>query len=548
MRNLRSSYLALAAVAFLGFATGGPPADAQTCGQRIDPDCLHARPVAQSRAKFAFGATADGDAWVARFDPGAASPAWRTTIGGAGGESVEAIALRADGKELLVAGGSDSAAIDGFRGRGHGGQDGIVFRLDAATGRLLGGAFVGTAADDVLTGVAEGAEREILVAGHSSELPPAIGRPPAELTELVSATAGADAATTLAFVSSLGPGGDAEVFRHVLGAIPVKLPRVWIDCKGKIVVGVSFALAAPCNGNYPDLVYEQDQIAQNYDIDTDWNNTALLGTPPGGFGFHALRWKEYHANATANPPFVLDWSLVSSPQVPKYWSPTCSDGTDLNTLETQVLLQNGVPVDPPGGWMCGSHADLGQLALFAAHLHQKWGTPVYTHFGFWDNLNGPWTWYTHPAAIERTVFEPYCLWDPNAYQGETLDDLCDLDVDHVYQLTCTTSSAIPGVAGNGFYLKLKHFEGADWGFPLVWSHRPSFWDPDTSFFWQEWYEPGEYLMDPPAGSENEVAILEAASRQLSGLVARDGKVRATRVKNGVAACSEELAGTLPAGE
>ncbi len=66
----------------------------------------------------------------------------------------------------------------------------------------------------------------------------------------------------------------------------------------------------------PDLVYEQDQIAQDYDIDTDWGNP-LLGFPPGGFGFHALRWKEYHANATAFPPFVLDWSLVTSPDVPK---------------------------------------------------------------------------------------------------------------------------------------------------------------------------------------------------------------------------------------
>ncbi len=140
------------------------------------------------------------------------------------------------------------------------------------------------------------------------------------------------------------------------------------------------------------------------------------------------------------------------------------------------------------------------------------------------------------------------MWDPDAYQGETLEDLCDLGVNSVNDLTCTTSDAIPGVAGTGFFLKLKHFEGADWGFALTWSHRPTWWNPDTTWFWQEWYEPGEYLMDPPAGSGKEVAILEEASRQLSGLVAREGRVLATRLKNGAAACSEELSGTLPAGE
>lgn len=542
MRRKNALLCSLATVAVLA-----SPVAAQTCALPIAKDCLNARPAVLPQGKFAYGQTAEGDAWVARFEPGATTPVWRATVGGSRAETIEAIALRADGKELLVAGGSASATIAGFRGHGSGGADGIVFRLEVATGRLLGGAFVGGPADDLLTGVAEGAAGEVLVAGTSSELPRPLGKAPAELIQLVPADPGPDAATTLAFVSSLGTSGEAEVFRHVLGPIAVEHPRVWIDCHGNIVVGTFFAVAAPCSGGYPDLVYEQDQIAQDYDVDTNWSDP-LLGFPPGGFGFHALRWKEYHANATASPPFVLDWSLVTSPAVPKDWNPTCSDAGALNLLETQVLLQSGVPVDPPGGWMCGNHADVAQLALFASHLHHRWGTSVYTHFGFWDNLNGPWTWYTQPVAIERTVFEPYCLWDPSAYSGETLDDLCDLDVDHVTQLTCTTSAGIPGVAGTGFFLKLKHFEGAEWGLPLVWSQRFAAWDPDTTYFWQEWYEPGEYLMDPPAGAENEVAILEEASRQLAGLVTREGRVTATRIQNGVPACSEELSGTLPAGQ
>lgn len=545
MRRQNVSCLALAAAVASAWV-GLPPSAAQTC-PRIDAQCLHARATALPQAKFAYGSTAGGDAWVARFDQGSAAPRWRTTVGGEGAETVEAIALRADGKELLAAGGSSSDAIAGFKGHGHGGRDGIVFRLDAATGRLVGGAFVGTTADDLLTGVAEGVAGEVLVAGFSSKLPPKIGKPPAEMLQLVVAGTGPHAVTTLAFVSSLGPRGDAELYRHVLGKIPVKKPRVWLDCSGHLVVGVAFGAAAPCSGAFPDLVYEQDQIAQDYEIDLDWGNP-LLGFPPGGWGFHALRWKEYHANATAMPPFVLDWSLVTSPEVPKDGWPTCGDAGALNTLETQVLLQSGIPVDPPGGWMCGNHADVAQLALFSAYLHSRWGTPVYTHFGYWDNLDGPWNWYTHPAAIERTVFEPYCMWDPDAYQGETLEDLCDLGVNSVDDLTCTTSAAIPGVAGTGFFLKLKRFEGADWGFALTWAHRPAWWNPDTTWFWQEWYEPGVYLMDPPADSGKELAILEEASRQLSGLVAREGRVLATRLENGAPACSEELKGTLPATE
>ncbi len=533
------------------FALSGalPSAAQQVCSRPVSLDCLHARPQSLPEARFAFGASRDGDAWVARFDKGKDKPVWRTRIGGSGVESVEAVALRANGGELLVAGGSTSKTIAGFRGAGWGGGDGIFFRLEAGSGRMLGGSFVGGADDDVLTGVAEGKNREVLVAGHSGKPLKPIGRAPGELTLLVPASTAPEAATTLAFVSSLGPAGDAEVFRHPLGRIPVKVPRVWIDCWGNLVVGVAFQMAAPCNGGFPDLIYEQDQIAQDYDIDSDWNNP-LLGYPPGGWGFHALRWKEYHANATANPPYVLDWSLVTSPDVPKDWNPSCYDAGSLNTLETQVLLQNGVPTDPPGGWMCGNHTDVAQLSLFAAYLHSRWGTPVYTHFGYYDNLQTPnWTWYTHPAAIERTVFEPYCMGNPNAYQGETLEDLCDLTVNSVDDLTCTTSIGIPGVAGNGFGLKLKYFLGADWGFSLVWSHRPAYWNPTFDWFWEEWYEPGEYLMDPPAAaSGNEVALLEAASRQLSGLVSREGRVIAKRFENGAATCGTELKGLLPASE
>lgn len=543
MHRFKLTLLTLATAAAITLPLG---AQTQSC-PRIEVDCLHARPRVLPGVHFSYGATAQGDAWVARHDVDRGNePTWRVTLGGPGIETVAAIALR-QAPELLVVGASTSAKIPGISGQNSGGMDGVLYRLDLETGSLLGGRFVGTPRQDELTGVAENPAGEIFVVGQSDALPGVIGRAPKTMTRVLPASTAPTAKTRPAFLSGLGVAAQNEVLRYPLGYLPVKYPRVWVDCWGNLVVGVSFAVAAPCFGSWPDLVYEQDSIAEDYSMDLDWGNP-LLGYPPGGFGFHALRWKEYHANITASPPFVLDWALVTSPAVPKDWNPGCPDANDLNTLETQVFLQSGIPTDPGGSWQCGNHADVAQLSLYSAFLHTRWGTPVYTHFGSWSSLSGPWVWSTFPAAIERTVFEPYCMSDPWAYSGQTLEDLCDLSVNTVGELTCTTSSAVPGVAGTGYFLKLKHFEGANWAQPLTWANRPVIWNPDTTYFWQEWYEPGVYLMDPPEGSENEVAILETASKQLSGLVSREGRVTLSRVDNGVVTCEQQATGMLPANE
>lgn len=541
MRALRNSILAAACLA------ASMPVSAQTC-PAIPIGCLQPAPLAQANgARFAWGAL-EGDAWVARFERGATEPSWRVVLGGSGSDSVATVTLSRGGAELLVAGATTSPALTGFAGRNSGGRDGFVARLDAANGRLLSGVFVGGAGDEELSGVVADRAGNILVSGIGASA--GFGTVPAAVSVVEPTSASGDGSPV--FLSTLDASLAREQSRFALGKIRVKKPRIWIDCNGNVVVGVVSLSSTGCNGSWPDLVYEQDQIAEDYDIDHDWMDmTGNLGYPPGGWGYHALRWKEYHANdqlPPLDPPYILDWALGPPANIPKTSTPGCFEGGTLNQLETQIYLKNSVVTDPPGGWVCGNHADFAQLALYAAHFFYRWGTPVYTQLGNWDNLNGPWVWQTHPVGLERVTFEPFCPFDPNGYSGETLDDLCDLGVDNVANLTCTSSTGIPGVSGGSFYLRFKELEGAKWGLQLVWWLRPVTWDRNFTWWYDEWYEPGEYLMDPPPGSANEVAILQEAARQSADQVMRPGTVQVTRLAKGVPTCKQTVEALFPASE
>jgi len=544
---------ALTAVLTLAFLASSAAVSAQTC-PAVHVSCLQPAPLADAGgARFAWGVAAgksSQDAWVARFERGAKTPAWKTPLGGSGDDAIATVTLT-DRGELLVAGSTTSPALDGVAGRNSGGRDGFVVRLDARSGRLLSGIFVGGSGDEQLSGVTADQAGNILVSG-SGKLP-ALG--PAPATLIVVEPNSAAGPGTEAFLATLDSGLVRMQSQYLLGPVRVKHPRVWLDCAGNVVVGVA-ALGGgnDCAGSWPDLVYEQDQITQDYDIDHVWGDPNL-GTPPGGWGYHAMRWKDYHANANLDvgeSPYILDWALrPSSPDIPKDWNPSCSDAGTLNTLETYLFLQDGVAQDPPGWWMCGNHADRAQLALFAAHFFHRWGTPVYTHLGYWDNLytpDGNWGWFTNPVALERVTFRPFCPFDPNGYSGETLDDLCDLDVNNVDLLTCTSSDGIPGVDGGDFFLRFESFEGSEWALVLTWWSPFAYWPRDMDWWWEEWYEPGEYLMDPPPGSAPEVAILQEAARQSTGRIVRSGTVQVTRLNGGVTACKQTVKADIPASE
>ncbi len=504
----------------------------ERCETPIEPECVHAEHRPIENVHFAYGATEDGEAWVARYDHRSSEPTWRTSIGGDGQQTVEAVALAKENAELLVAGGSTSTTLAGIAGSNNGGRDGYVLRLNVESGEVQAGTFVGGEGEELLTGVAEATDGHILLAGQSSDQLEDFGDPPARLTRVQKAPIGEDG-TLFVFYEVVSPNAKDEKSRFSLGQLPVETPRIWIGCDGSARIGLEFdPESTNCDGNWPLVSYRMDAPAN----------------PAGGFGYHALDWKLNHANSTASPQYWIDWNrLPLFSQVPDRSNPVCTDADALNFLEGEIFLQGSVPADPSGGWSCGSHTNVAQLSLFSAFLHHRWGTPVYTTFGFW-NVNSPLDWVTHPVAIEATHFEPIC--NPatlNAYQGERLEDLCDMSVNSVNHLTCLTSVGVPGVAATGFALKLSSFDTVQWYIDGGVGVFPYF-DPYPLNRMYEWYQPGEYVFDPPDGSAIEVTILEAAARQLSRRVFSSGSVQLTRLEDGTETCYDEMEGWLPASE
>lgn len=502
--------------------------------------CVRPAPV-ESRVRYTWGTTgaANRDAWVARFDEGATRPAWRTQITGSGEESIGAVTPLGEG-ELAVVGSTTSSSLPGIEGPRHEGRNGFVMRLSARNGEVLSGSFAPDLGGDTeYHGVTVLPDGRIGVSGLGGNR--AVYEMPVlpRVRQIEIEGASRDAARPL-FLSVYTPDLEREVGRVQVGMTSLKRPRVWVDCNGVPVVGTVAVANGECAGGWPDLVYQQGQFAQNYDIDHDWNQTAALGMPPGGWGFHALRWKSYHAPThTLNP-----WPPSGSePAVPKGPTPSCADTQALNSLENTHFN----PSDPPGGWQCGPHAQMSQLALAATFLFTRWTTPVYTHVKRWDNLNGPWVKTGDSVALERVVFHPVCPSNPNAYTGQKIEDLCNLTVDSVANIGCQASDIIGGLAGSGFLLKFERFEGTRWyNGPTVWYLRPMAYSANTPWWYQEWYEPGEYVFDPPEGSENEQAIVQEAARQMATGVVRAARVVITSVDDGRVTNTKKIDALVPA--
>ena len=83
---------------------------------------------------------------------------------------------------------------------------------------------------------------------------------------------------------------------------------------------------------------------------------------------------------------------------------------------------------------------------------------------------------------------------------------------------------------------------------MTWYSPFAYWPRDMDWWWEEWYEAGEYLMDPPPGSAPEVAILQEAARQSTGRIMRSGTVQVTRLNGGVTACKQTVKADIPASE
>lgn len=548
------STLACAAAAWL---TVGGPVSAQTC-QEVPVDCLQPAALAEiDGARFAWSSTAgdERDAWVARFDGEAQEPTWRIPLGGAGDDSVATVTLSHDG-ELLVAGATTSPVLEGIDGRNAGGRDGFVVRLDAATGRVLSGAFVGGEGDEELTGVVSDSAGNILVAGVGTL--PDFGEPPAALSVIETQAAGPGSPVFLATL-------DRQLTRanalYSLGSLHAKHPRVWLNCQGGVVLGVA-ALVGPTNcaggppGGWPDLVYERSHInpsPDRYVIDHTFGNPFTTGSGvPGGWGYHALRWKYYYGNAHPSGPFDLNYGAAQT-SIPRFGidgyfnspqeHPGCPDAETLNQLQGQVFF----PANVPGSWACGKQTSMAELSLFVAHFFHLWTTPVYAHF---NQPTGNGNWQTYAAGLDRATFVPLCPGNPNAYNGQRIEDFCTFsNNDKTY--SCPLSTGIPGIVGpSGFVLAFQKFEGSSWGpsfQPGSWFQQGRQWESDVPS-WFAWYDVGEFVFDPPEGGDAELATVQEAVRQSAGIVMRPGTVQVTQRVWGVPGCEQAVEAYFPADE
>jgi len=488
--------------------------------------CVRPAPVA-GKARYTWGTAgvANSDAWVARFEEGATRPAWRVQIAGTGEESISTVTPLNE-REIAVVGSTTSPSLPGLAASRRSGRNGFILRLSASTGEVLSGSFAPNLGSDTeFHGATVLPDGTIGVAGVGGNRA-AYEMPVLPRVRQIEIEGANKATARPLFLSLYTPELDREVGRIQVGMTSVKRPRVWVDCNGVPVVGTVALANGECAGGWPDLVYQQGEFANNYDMDHDWNQTAALGYPPGGWGFHALRWKAHHAPAfTLNP-----WPPSGNePAVPKSSVPSCADTQALNSLESSHFA----PPDPGGWWQCGQHSQMSQLALAATFLMSRWTTPVYTRVQRWDNLNGPWVKTGDSVAVERVVWHPVCPWNPNAYTGQKIEDLCNLTVDNVVNIGCQASDIIGGLAGNGFLLKFERFEGTRWyNGPTVWYQRPMSYAANASPWYHEWYEPGDYVFDPPAGSENEQAMVKEAARQMASGVVRAARVVITSVDDG----------------
>jgi len=544
------------------------PAAGQEC-QAVKIDCLQPRTLAQiDGAHFAWGSTGGdtADAWVARYDGDDKEPTWQVALAGAGEDSVATVTLNRGGAELLVAGATTSPGIEGFAGRNAGGRDGFVARLDATTGRLLSGAFVGGQGDEELSGVVSDKGGNILVSGVGA--PPAYGEAPGALTVVETEAVAGDPGSPV-FVATFDSQLKGGLAVASLGGLHAQHPRMWTDCEDALVVGVALLGPSNCAGGPADKVYERSFIPNDYLSDHLWGNpfTTANGVP-GGWGYHALRWKQYYAQSKPAPLSSTQVSFVGHTDIPQFGDdqgytpiiidskdhPGCDDAQNLNRHEAlHGTAQVFFPSEPPGGWGCGKHYNMVELALYTSHYMHLWKTPVYAHF---NEPNGG-SWRPYAAGIDRVNWVPVCANPGTVYDGKGVEELCVFkEYDPLFPLfpqgryICTLSTGIPGILGTGYTLAFKSFDGSSWGpdrIPGAWFTQGRTWESDASQ-WFAWYDKGELVFDPPEDSEAELATIQDIVHQSAGQILRPGKARVRRSTADGASCEQTVDAFYPANE
>jgi hypothetical protein len=478
-----------------------------------------------------------GDAYVAMLNAAGQMISTTFVIGEADDEA-HAVAVAHDG-QILVSGETRSLSfptLGAAQDANAGGSDGFVITLDSEAASLLHGTYLGGAGDDAATGVTEGPTGDILVA--STTTTPATARNASAASFLTELPAKGPSAETVPYTfTALGATLTKVKSRVPFTGARIRRPRAWVDCNGRVTVGVFGLRNLDCT-TFPDLDYSMLEYGKNY-VQDQPSYVGPYTAMTFGWGFHALRWKSHLVNDPTLPgytPTALSWLAwsTSTYSIPRQGAPNVGSlGDDVGNLNWAEDDSPGLftPSNPRGTWDRADHDTIEILAIKAALVEHRWGSPVYVGKVSFDDFGAP---YKHAMVVEKTSFD-VCV-DPGLsnYAGQGIETLCTMpNVADWYGNVDCSSSGIHDVT-----FSVTGFTVSTWG-----EHSPNPTYFHESFpldaypaGWQNqwWYERGSAVYDPPAEELQASQKLDEAAARLAGRATATIAAEAREFKDGVA--------------
>jgi hypothetical protein len=192
------------------------------------------------------GSPAGGqDVWAARFDARFQSRLWTVRLGGSGFDQATSLAI-GPGGEIYLAGGTDSSdfpTASAYDATANGGRDVFLARLDAATGALVFGTFLGGSLDEEARDLAVTAAGVLVVGATDSSDFPAV-------SPIMADGAGRDA-----FFSEFSAGGASLLFSsHFGGAFAEAAQAADCDSSGNPYIAIFYGDPAETGADHNRVV------------------------------------------------------------------------------------------------------------------------------------------------------------------------------------------------------------------------------------------------------------------------------------------------------
>ncbi|MFT3765099.1 MAG: hypothetical protein QM820_06235 [Minicystis sp.] len=496
------------------------------------------------RAYRAAGGDTGGDAMLARVSADGTRLLSATFVIGSGND--EALDLVRTPEDIVLVGRTGSPDLPRrSNGALAGASDGFVLALGDDGAKVRAGGYFGGDGDDAITGITQDDDGHLVVAGTTTSALEEIHPEAIDVTVSLPAT-DADAAAAAAASGSDGT--------YLVAELPANLARtdalltfhgprlrqlsVRRPCDiGPIHIGVvtvSTHSAVDCNA-YPDLVSSMNHYGDDYSAEHSWSSPVPnAGSPPGGWAYHAMRWRYYEANAPLNAPppvtpYTINWGALTAPLSTslKYTPPMASQAAALDALEASPLFSPG---DPPFGWVGGNSGTVEHLALLSAFYEYWYGTPVYMQKRYYGGLNGP---FNHAAAVARVTFDVCVNTAGHSYTGQTLASLCNFTTGGWDNIACP--GAIYGTSALGFNVVVKSFVLDTWNPLMIWytPHMTHTAFPASN----PWFVPTEWIANPPTAQAVSPALALDAADQLAEVVSAEIELVHTEYNHGTVASS-----------